>query len=202
MMTTPLYTAQEAHNRHTFLMLMWTFSYPARAYRLDAAYPMRAIADCLLDLEASYFTNDEALAVHLRRTTARHESVERADYVFIPKLTDEGLPALRAAKIGSMLFPDQAATLIVGCTALGGQPAHDLSFNPSQNPPNGNATRLKLSGAGIQGTAEVSVSGIPTAFWELRNQTRRYPLGWDVYLVAGDSLIGIPRSTTLTVMEG
>ncbi len=77
-----------------------------------------------------------------------------------------------------MLFPDRAATLLIGCQIGAGTP-------------------LTLSGPGVNGSVTLQVSGLSTAFWELRNRTRRYPLGWDIFLVDGAQVIGLPRSTAL-----
>ncbi|WP_368518087.1 phosphonate C-P lyase system protein PhnH [Rhizobium sp.] len=34
----------------------------------------------------------------------------------------------------------------------------------------------------------------------MRAKAIRYPLGWDLYLVDGRRLLGIPRSTTIEVL--
>lgn len=84
-----------------------------------------------------------------------------------------------------MLYPDQAATLFVGC-ALGNAEAGE------------SPTILKLTGPGIQGERYFRVSGLPAEFWALRERAARFPLGWDVFLVdATGKVIGLPRSTRI-----
>lgn len=178
----PAYTQEEALTRQTFLALMWSLSYPGRVYELpdEGLTTFQAIADTLLDLETSYYCPDEKLSAHLAHTGARSLSADQAAYHFYPDVHDSLLPMIEAASIGTLLYPDQSATLILGCTlGLG------MSF--------------ELSGPGIPPTSSqfLKVDGIPPAFWEMRTQVNRYPRGWDVYLVSGNQIVGLPRSTEI-----
>lgn len=183
-MQTPLFSPQEARTRATFLALMWSLSYPGRSYELpeegQAAY--LAIAQALLDLETSYYTPDAALAQSLAQTGARALSSQRAAYHFYPTLDEPLLPTVRQASIGTLLYPDQGATLIIGCTLGQGQ-------------------TLRMSGPGIPMDVDqvVQVAGIPAGFWELRRQANRYPRGWDVLLVDTYRVLGLPRTTLVTL---
>ncbi|HVO43852.1 MAG TPA: phosphonate C-P lyase system protein PhnH [Aggregatilineales bacterium] len=186
----PAFTPAEAASRGTFLALMWALSLPGRVQMLPVSAPVEAftaIADSLLDLETSFYTHDEALAAHCRRTTARAETVQRAEYLFLPHLQEDDLPTLASASIGTMLYPDQGATIIVGGTVTNGS-------NSSAD----RSTALRLTGPGIQGETAIAIGGIPPAFWTLREQTRRYPLGWDIFVVSGAQVIALPRSTKIT----
>ncbi|GAB4518220.1 MAG: hypothetical protein OHK0046_25710 [Anaerolineae bacterium] len=180
-MTYPAYSPEEALMRETFLALMWAFSHPGRIYDLPQGDPYHAIGETLLDLETSYFTLDDALAHALARTGARSLPVERAAYHFYPMLTDDLLETVKHATIGSLLYPDEGATLILGCEFHSGPALH-------------------LSGPGIppESTHTIQIGGLPAAFWELRESAIRYPRGWDIYLVAGQQVIGLPRTTKIT----
>jgi alpha-D-ribose 1-methylphosphonate 5-triphosphate synthase subunit PhnH len=101
-------------------------------------------------------------------------------YQFYPTLTEHDQDALRQAPIGTYEVPDQAATLVIGCGLESG-------------------TRLRLIGPGINGSTELRVSDLPRWFWPLRAERIRYPLGWDVFLVGGDRVVGLPRTTTVEV---
>jgi len=46
---------------------------------------------------------------------------------------------------------------------------------------------------------DIRLASIPDPFWALRAQICRYPLGWDVLLVAGDRVVGLPRTTQIEV---
>lgn len=177
MSAVPFYSPAEALARETFLALMWALSYPGRAQALPAVAsdPFVAIAETLLDLETSYYTPDAALAAALARTGARALPADAAAYHFYPALP--ALELLKAASVGTMLYPDTAAALVIGCQFDAGVSA-------------------RLSGPGIQGSAALRVD-LPAAFFELRAACMRYPLGWDVFLVDGARVIGLPRTTMI-----
>lgn len=170
------YTPQEARTRETFLALMWALSNPGRAQIIPYTDSFIAIGDSLLDLETSYYTPDANLAAALQRTGARALEPERAAYHFYPQLT--ALDGVEAASTGTMLYPDQAATLLIGCAFDAGQ-------------------TLRLTGPGIATSLNIRVNGIDPAFWSLRQQVNHYPLGWDVFLIAGQQVIGLPRTTQI-----
>jgi alpha-D-ribose 1-methylphosphonate 5-triphosphate synthase subunit PhnH len=182
--TPPAYTDAEARTRETFLALMWSLSYPGRIYTLpgETESALTNIAEALIDLETSYFTPDAALETQLKRTGARALSPQTAAYHFYPageNGVQNSLAHIEAAPLGSARYPDEAATLIIGCTfETGGS--------------------LRLTGPGIQGTNTVQVD-VPQVLWTLRSRAR-YPLGWDVFLVDGARLIGIPRTTVVELM--
>jgi alpha-D-ribose 1-methylphosphonate 5-triphosphate synthase subunit PhnH len=182
----PVYTPQEAQARQTFLALMWSLSYPGRVYELPASdtIPFHAIGESLLDLETSYYSPDNALALHLARSGARSLPPDRAAYHFYPTLNTDLLEFAKEASIGTLMYPDQSATLFVGCKL-------------------GSGTTLRLQGPGIPPATKLSiqVSDIPVEFWELRTIANRYPRGWDVFFVDEDRVVGIPRTTQITVEE-
>jgi alpha-D-ribose 1-methylphosphonate 5-triphosphate synthase subunit PhnH len=176
--TFPPYTPDEQRDRETFLALMWSFSYPGAAHTLpDDGDPFALIAHALLDLETSAFSPDPALAALLSSTGARALPPETAAYHFYPAWDDAALDALARASIGTLSYPDSAATIIA--------PGHF-----------GSGTAFTLTGAGIDGARTLHLDGVPDALWTLRARAR-FPLGWDVILIDGRSTIGIPRSTCI-----
>jgi alpha-D-ribose 1-methylphosphonate 5-triphosphate synthase subunit PhnH len=177
-MTHPIYTVYEARTRSTFLALMWAFSYPGRIHTLPEGAAFDSVAMTLLDLETSYFTPDNALAAHLATTGARGLTPERAAYHFYPELTVDALRHIEHANPGTMLYPDDGATLIISAQL-------------------GSGTTLTLKGAGIPTEQKIQVANIPAAFWALRSQWR-FPMGWDIYLIDGQQVIGLPRSTQVS----
>ncbi len=186
--TYPAYTAQEADTRETFLTLMWSMSYPGTIYQLPSANgPFAALADTLLDLETSFFTPDTPLSTRLLRTGARMLSASDAAYHFYPAISQSDLMHVENANPGSLLYPDQAATLILGCTpgTLG---------NPSST------TTLILRGPGISNIARVRIDGIPLAVLAKREAVNVYPMGWDIFVVDPvGKVIGLPRSAQIQV---
>ena len=178
-MTFPLYTATEAQSRETFLALMWALSYPGRVHHLpDSVHAFTLIAETLLDLETSYFTPDESIQAVLASTGAHVRSASDAAYHFYQQITENSLSDIRQASVGTMLYPDTAATLIIGCTLNSG-------------------IEFVLSGPGVNGQQAIQIGGLPDAYWELRETACKFPLGWDVFLVDGQQVIGLPRSTRM-----
>lgn len=186
MMTHPLYTEAEARARESYLVLMHALSFPGRPQTIVAAQAGDAfalLAEALLDLETTAFAPDAALDDVLARTGTRRADLAGADYAFFPVLTDEHAASLALAKTGTLLLPDTSATLFIGC-----------QFGGSQ--------AWRWTGPGIDGAITVRLSGLPDAFWRQREKAVSYPLGWDVFLVDGRQVIGLPRSTRVEPEAG
>jgi alpha-D-ribose 1-methylphosphonate 5-triphosphate synthase subunit PhnH len=182
----PIQTAFEAESRECFHSLMWALSYPGQIMTLPVAGDAHALAAfatvgrTLLDLETSFFTNDAALRVELERTGSGMRSATDAAYLYFPKLGEADLPLVEQANIGDETYPDNGATLVIGCQLNGPE-----------------AVNLRLRGPGIQGERTLSVAGLPAAFWQLRERRIRYPLGIDLFLLDGPALVGLPRTTRI-----
>lgn len=95
---------------------MWALSYPGRIYQLpDAETNFALIAETLLDLETSYYTPNSHLKSAFAQTGAKALSTGRAAYHFYTSLGESELGDIREASIGTMLYPDDGATLIISC---------------------------------------------------------------------------------------
>lgn len=179
-MTLPTLDDQTLLSQRMFSALMWALSHPGRVHRLPtggmAAFV--AIAATLIDLETSYYCADAELTAALARQGARALPPAAAAYQFYPQLDAAGLVQIEQAPAGSYVAPDTAATLVVGCSLGAGQ-------------------RLRLSGPGSVGSTELTVGDLPANFWDVRQAAMHYPLGWDLFLVAGDQLVGVPRTTVV-----
>ena len=178
----PVMTLRESRAQTTFRALAAALAYPGRRQRLPADGPQAfyAIADSLVDLESSYTTNDRELDALFGPLGGRRLAVAEAHYQFYPTLQPFELIELREAPVGTYLYPDRSATLVLGCRFELG-------------------VLLHLTGPGIQDIVDIDVSGIPDDFWMLRASACAYPLGWDVFLVSGDEVIGLPRTTRVEV---
>ena len=90
-------------------------------------------------------------------------------------------PGLMAFDAGDDRYPDRSATVIVQCTALTG------------------GAVVTLSGPGIRGSRAIAPAGLRGGFWqEAICNYERTPLGIDLILAAGDSILCMPRSTRIT----
>ncbi len=190
-MVEPILTEQESRSQQTFTALMWALSRPGEIQHFTPlemdTTGLETVAETVLDLETSFFTPDTGLCSKLKKTGAHCEAAEKAAYQFYPSISLEQLFFLESAPIGTLLNPDQSATLVIAC-----------EFAPK--------LKLELSGAGIQDRTTLEVAGLPLELFKLRNRIVSFPLGWDLLLVARDQdnckLVGIPRSTKLEILGG
>jgi alpha-D-ribose 1-methylphosphonate 5-triphosphate synthase subunit PhnH len=108
---------------------------------------------------------------------------EPADASFAVISGEDAGPLLSDFNPGHDQFPDRSTTVIVSCAALDGGP------------------EVTLSGPGIAGTRMIAPRGLRPGFWaEVDANAELYPLGVDLILSCGDTLIGLPRSTQ--ILEG
>ena len=83
--------------------------------------------------------------------------------------------------VGEDRYPDHSATVIVTCGSLS------------------DGSPVTLEGPGIETTITVAPTGLDARFWaEARANAMLYPLGIDLILVAGRTMMGLPRSTRIS----
>lgn len=147
-----------------------------------------ALALALFDLETPVALSEDLrgatfdyLAFHTGAPLAT--TVGAASFVLVGN--GNHLPDLSAIDLGDAEYPERAATLII-------QVEH-LAAGPGQ----------RLRGPGISGHIDVRVDGLADAFWDaLKLNRKRFPLGFDTFLVAGRSVLGLPRTVILDAEEG
>lgn len=89
-------------------------------------------------------------------------------------------PRLDALDLGSDLYPERAATLILQVDGLGV------------------GNEIVLSGPGIDGASRLAVDGLDEAFWAERKALEiLFPRGLDIILVDGEAVAAVPRSTAV-----
>ena len=186
----PHSTPAETTARETFQALMGALSNPGRSFSvsgvgLTTAHCCAQIGMTLLDLETSFYTPDLMLRPLLEQSGARFRTPANAAYLFLPDpalfeglLLRQTLDIIAQATVGTITDPDEGATLIVACTLGAGE-------------------LLYLQGPGIQQSCTLHVGHLPTEFWRLRADKVHYPLGIDLFLVDGNQVVGLPRTTTV-----
>jgi alpha-D-ribose 1-methylphosphonate 5-triphosphate synthase subunit PhnH len=121
---------------------------------------------------------DDALASTIRFHTGAPlvDKPEHAAFAYID--TPSELPSPDAFALGDPESPERSATLLIRVDALdGGRP-------------------LTLTGPGIETSASIAPVGIPDDFWRARAALAPvFPCGIDCYLVCGQAVLGIPRTT-------
>lgn len=174
-------TADDLRTSSSFEELIWALSRPGLVRRMPFA-GFDALAESLIDRECTFHASlDPALDERIARTGARRAAVEKADYVFAPLGSETDVAELSRLCIGTLSYPDEAATLIAPAIIGTGQ-------------------ALRLTGPGIKGEVFLRIGGVHPSFWAMRAMAIRYPLGWELYLVDGDRLVGVPRTTKIEVL--
>lgn len=171
--------ALEHRANATFEALMWAMARPGCSREIPEA-GLTPIVETLVDLECVVLADLPALQADVAATGALlTDDFSRADHVFLSSL-DEMEMRLMGLRCGSALYPDDGATLVVAASHERGQ-------------------RLRLSGPGVDGAMELSLAIAP-GFWDLRATLCAYPEGFDMLVVDGRSVVGIPRSTQVEVI--
>ncbi|MGF1476680.1 MAG: phosphonate C-P lyase system protein PhnH [Geminicoccaceae bacterium] len=116
----------------------------------------------------------ETIAFHTGAPTTR----DPAKAIFALVQEPVSMPPLEAFCQGIAEYPDRSTTLIIQVKG----------FERDVGP--------RWRGPGIQTSTRLQVNGLPPAFWrQWRNNHDQYPLGVDILFVAGNLLVGLPRST-------
>jgi alpha-D-ribose 1-methylphosphonate 5-triphosphate synthase subunit PhnH len=174
----PVPDAFETRTNATFEALMWAMSRPGSVQGLPTP-GMTGIAEALLDRECRVFCDDPQLARFSSKLGATQVALPQADHCFVS--LDTALDRLAQVAVGSALYPDDGATVVT-----------EARFGTGQ--------RLRLTGPGIETVSEIALDGITPGFWALRAALCRYPTGFDLFLIDGARVIGLPRSTTIEVL--
>lgn len=170
--------AAEARCNATFEALMWSMARPGDVRELPEP-GLAPIIEALIDRECVVYADSAPLTRQVADTGAVLGDLATADHLFLDRL-DGASEALAAIRCGSALYPDDGATLVA-------QVAH------------GSGQRLRFTGPGIDGARDVTIA-LPAEFWAMRERLCTYPEGFDLLLVDGRAVIGIPRSTKIEVL--
>ncbi len=180
-------------NQHHFRILLESFAYPGRRYRLCPELPENqgllktslAIASVVLDHEVSYYVDalnhlaHETLQIQTQSNAA---DAANADYLFIPRdsTSDHLVACLDSAKRGTLLNPEQSATLII----------ETAGFDQG--------VTYVLSGPGIK-TEQTMTLGLDPRWMLARQQAiEEFPLGIDLIFVSVDhEIISLPRTVEI-----
>lgn len=178
MQTTPTRSKEEVLANEAFHALLWSLSRPGQVRTLPAAGETALIA-ALLDRECAVSCDDPLLIPAIMETGAAVADIVMADHVFLGQFTN---PArLQDVRLGSDLYPDDGATVIVRGMI-------------------GSGPWLRLTGPGVDGALDIQLGGISAEFWQTRKNLIRYPMGFDLFVLDGSKVMGLPRSTHVEVL--
>lgn len=176
-MALPHPTLEDLRDNAAFEALMWAMARPGTVQDLPDGIGDLALA--LLDRETRVHAEDPALGRLIAATGALLVPPDQADHAFCATASG-AMAALAALPVGSALYPDEGATLVMPATI-------------------GTGSLLLLSGPGIEGHSNLRLGGLPEGLLELRNARCRYPEGIDLVFVDGRQIVGLPRSTSVEV---
>jgi alpha-D-ribose 1-methylphosphonate 5-triphosphate synthase subunit PhnH len=146
-----------------------------------------ALALTLFDLDTPIWL-DEALRAaagdYLAFHTGAPVTADIGEAAFVLVADGTHLPDLTELALGDPEYPERAATIIVQVEQMRIDAGH------------------RLRGPGILGHVDISVDGLASEFWTaLRKNHKRFPLGFDAVLVAGDMVLALPRTVILGETE-
>ncbi|MEO1557120.1 MAG: phosphonate C-P lyase system protein PhnH [Pseudomonadota bacterium] len=179
MQAVPHPSAEEARDNATFDALLWALSRPGLARTLSAPGE-GTIITALLDRECRAYCADPRMLPEIMRSGAEVTEITRADHVFLGSISTND--ALHAVAIGSDLYPDDGATVVIRAEIGVGPP-------------------LRMTGPGIDGEIVVRIGDLPEGFWATRAARLRYPMGFDLFFLDGDQVVGVPRSTVVLTAD-
>jgi alpha-D-ribose 1-methylphosphonate 5-triphosphate synthase subunit PhnH len=153
----------------------------------DAPAPMSggtaAVALSLFDLDTPLWLSDELrknAGAYLAFHTGAPLTENIADASFLLLADGHALPDLSEVAIGDAEYPERAATIIIQVDRLQIAPGR------------------RLRGPGILGHVDIRVDGLAEEFWAAFEASHRlFPLGFDVILVAGESILALPRTVSI-----
>ena len=94
-------------------------------------------------------------------------------------------PALADFAVGTAAAPEFSSTLLIELPALEGGPA------------------LDWRGPGIESTQRVTLQGLPADFWtQWQANQASFPQGVDIIFTCDQHVIGLPRTTRVSLLEG
>jgi alpha-D-ribose 1-methylphosphonate 5-triphosphate synthase subunit PhnH len=180
--------------QQAFRLVLDALSRPGQPQALGAELPgvplggaMARLLLSLCDDETPVWWQGEAKILQnwLRFHTGASVAADKNSASFaVIKQLDTDL-ALKDFALATAEFPERSSTLLIELPALSG--GQDLEWR----------------GPGIANVQRVSLQGLTADFW-LQWQTNQalFPQGVDIIFTCGNSVLGLPRTTRVSQMEG
>ena len=196
MLVTPMPDADEVRENAAFGALLGALARPGTWNDLPepgAACLLRA----LCDRETRVFADDPAIAALLAGLGAAIVAPAEADHAMLSLSQEAGLAKLALLPVGSAVYPDHGATVVVPLCGSHGKRATTARSGDGRD---SETVKLRLTGPGIDGSVDLHLPGVHPGVWDLRARLCRYPLGWELVFVEGRRIVAIPRSTFVEVL--
>lgn len=157
--------------------VMHTLQRPPALAGLDAA--SHALCLALLDIDTPLWLSAAFDTPAIRANLTFHcgcPIVTERQHARFALLDQSQLDDLGGFDLGNDRYPDQSCTLLIQLPSLGGGPS------------------LSWRGPGIESENRVALP-LTDGFWREREAHNDFPRGLDVFFLAGNDLLGLPRST-------
>jgi alpha-D-ribose 1-methylphosphonate 5-triphosphate synthase subunit PhnH len=183
--------------QHCFKTLLLALSRPGTIHPLnqplESAFShlslpssLSAVAHTILDEQvtlAPCSPDGEAWVEELASSTGtRRAPLAEADYVLgksVPTLSK-----IRLIKQGTLLAPEDGATLLLWCD-------QEIS---------GSAGTVRIAGPGIESSLLFRASGTLIRLFKKRMTVPfEYPMGFDIFVISAEGILGLPRTSTLEI---
>lgn len=142
--------------------------------------------DCTLWLSPSLANSKVGLWLHFHTGCQIVNDASRALFLWVAH--GDVMPALASLAQGSDEYPEQSATCVIEVAAI--------------STPRKDSLNWSLQGPGIESQNRINVQGLDADFLKQWTENHeRFPTGVDVFISAQNQLVGLPR-TTLISIEG
>lgn len=170
---------QPAVQQQAFRALLDAFAFPGRVVQVGTVHAQSLSLVLATLIDAATTLADPCGLVDgddRRRLGTRTTAPEEAQFVVVPGTQPPGW----SPRLGTLENPEQGATVIVAVEALDA------------------GTAWTLSGPGINGQAQLRVSGLDPLWWSLRTDwNASFPMGVDLLLVSRQHVVALPRTTRI-----
>lgn len=202
------FAAPARDSQHCFRQLLTATSYPGRLETINLSGFDRpaglssaaaAFLTALPDPSTSVWLSrslylDPSLSDYIRfHTGCERFSTEAPQTDHLGWVSQDDLLSVELEDFysGTDLEPYSSTTLVLDVRAFGRQE----STGQKQ-------ALLRLRGPGIKSDTTLVVSGLSSSFWRQRvDQQRRFPCGVDLVLTHADTLLALPRTTHIEVIQ-
>jgi alpha-D-ribose 1-methylphosphonate 5-triphosphate synthase subunit PhnH len=168
--------------------IIHTAKAPTQGHSASAAFFLGMLdADCTLWMSPALVASNAAFWLHFHTGCKIVDDVTLAQFVWVA--AGDAMPVLSSLAQGSAAYPDQSATCVLDVISLNTRAPHENVW--------------MMQGPGIQTKTHLEVQGLASDFVrQWADNHARFPCGVDVFLAAHNQLLGLPRTTTLTLNEG
>lgn len=189
----PAFADPVADSQHVFRVLLKSLSEPGLSHPMtrteslaDLCQAGYGIALALLDSSTSVWLSPKLSSSKIQQNLSFHtgcqivDEPEQAMFAFLRK---EEIDYIKRLNVGTDRDPEFSCTAIVQKDELD------------------TGSKQIWSGPGILNQRVVNLD-IDAEFWKIRAQKTAFPRGIDVFFVAKDRVLGLPRTTLVQVAQG